>query len=158
MRAQLDAAGVAFIGPRADTIELMGDKVRARRFVAERGFPVAPSAIEDDDPVIFLEPKRVYNGPFDGHHDKPVVPWSQNPMGEVPEGYYTVPLDVDVSVATLLPVGVGLLESINGMARGPRVHQGRRSNIYSRNLPQNQPERPSNQQAPHLRQIGRAHV
>ena len=23
-------------------------------------------------PVIFLEPKRLYNGPFDGHHDRPV--------------------------------------------------------------------------------------
>jgi len=51
------------------------------------------SAIENDDPVIFLEPKRLYNGPFDGHHDQPVVPWSQHPMGEVPEGHYTVPLD-----------------------------------------------------------------
>ncbi|MCL4160786.1 UNVERIFIED_CONTAM: hypothetical protein GTU68_014961 [Idotea baltica] len=27
------------------------------------------AAIEDNDPVIFLEPKRLYNGPFDGHHD-----------------------------------------------------------------------------------------
>jgi 2-oxoisovalerate dehydrogenase E1 component beta subunit len=50
------------------------------------------SAIEDDDPVIFLEPKRIYNGPFDGHHDRPVTPWSQHPASEVPEGYYTVPL------------------------------------------------------------------
>jgi 2-oxoisovalerate dehydrogenase E1 component beta subunit len=50
------------------------------------------SAIEDDDPVIFLEPKRLYNGPFDGHHDKPVVPWSKHPLGEVPDGYYKVPL------------------------------------------------------------------
>ena len=50
------------------------------------------SAIEDDDPVIFLEPKRIYNGPFDGHHDRPVSPWSQHPAGEVPEDYYTVPL------------------------------------------------------------------
>ena len=50
------------------------------------------SAIEDDDPVIFLEPKRIYNGPFDGHHDKPVQPWSRHPLSEVPEGHYTVPL------------------------------------------------------------------
>ncbi len=50
------------------------------------------SAIECDDPVIFLEPKRLYNGPFDGHHDKPIVPWSKHPLGEVPEGYYSVPL------------------------------------------------------------------
>jgi 2-oxoisovalerate dehydrogenase E1 component beta subunit len=51
------------------------------------------AAIECDDPVIFLEPKRIYNGPFDGHHDRPVTPWSKHPLGEVPEGHYTVPLD-----------------------------------------------------------------
>jgi 2-oxoisovalerate dehydrogenase E1 component beta subunit len=51
------------------------------------------AAIECDDPVIFLEPKRIYNGPFDGHHDRPVIPWSKHPRGEVPEGHYTVPLD-----------------------------------------------------------------
>jgi hypothetical protein len=28
------------------------------------------ASIENDDPVIFLEPKRLYNGPFDGHHDQ----------------------------------------------------------------------------------------
>jgi len=50
------------------------------------------SAIEDDDPVIFLEPKRIYNGPFDGHHDKPVQPWSKHALSDVPEGHYTVPL------------------------------------------------------------------
>ena len=51
------------------------------------------ASIENDDPVIFLEPKRIYNGPFDGHHDRPVVPWSKHAMGKVPEGYYTLPLD-----------------------------------------------------------------
>src|SRR5579864_5654277 len=50
------------------------------------------SAIEDDDPVIFLEPKRLYNGPFDGHHDGPLETWASHPKGEVPEGHYTVPL------------------------------------------------------------------
>ena len=51
------------------------------------------SAIESDDPVIFFEPKRIYNGPFDGDPDKPAVSWASHPKGEVPEGYYTTPLD-----------------------------------------------------------------
>ena len=50
------------------------------------------AAIEDDDPVIFLEPKRIYNGPFDGHPERPVTPWSTHPQGEVPDGHYRVPL------------------------------------------------------------------
>lgn len=50
------------------------------------------SAIEDDDPVIFFEPKRIYNGPFDGDPEKPAVPWNTHPKGEVPEEYYTVPI------------------------------------------------------------------
>jgi 2-oxoisovalerate dehydrogenase E1 component beta subunit len=50
------------------------------------------SAIEDDDPVVFFEPKRLYNGPFDGHPDRPAVSWTQHRFGEVPEGYYSVPL------------------------------------------------------------------
>lgn len=51
------------------------------------------ASIESNDPVVFLEPKRLYNGPFDGHHDKPIVPWSNHPMGQVPHGYYRVELD-----------------------------------------------------------------
>jgi 2-oxoisovalerate dehydrogenase E1 component beta subunit len=50
------------------------------------------SAIEDDDPVVFFEPKRLYNGPFDGYPDRPARPWSNHKQAEVPEGYYTVPL------------------------------------------------------------------
>jgi 2-oxoisovalerate dehydrogenase E1 component beta subunit len=49
------------------------------------------TAIEDDDPVVFFEPKRLYNGPFDGDPNKAAVPWSTHPKGEVPEGHYTVP-------------------------------------------------------------------
>ena len=48
-------AGIVFVGPTPDAIELMGDKVRARNFVEERGFPVAPSAIEDKDPASFVK-------------------------------------------------------------------------------------------------------
>jgi 2-oxoisovalerate dehydrogenase E1 component beta subunit len=50
------------------------------------------ASIEDDDPVVFFEPKRIYNGPFDGDPAKPAVPWSTHPKGDVPEGHYTVPI------------------------------------------------------------------
>lgn len=50
------------------------------------------AAIEDDDPVLFFEPKRIYNGPFDGHHDRAVTPWAKHPDSEVPEGRHVVPL------------------------------------------------------------------
>jgi 2-oxoisovalerate dehydrogenase E1 component beta subunit len=50
------------------------------------------ASIEEDDPVIFLEPKRLYNGPFDGRHEQAVKSWADEPAGEVPEGPYTVPL------------------------------------------------------------------
>jgi 2-oxoisovalerate dehydrogenase E1 component beta subunit len=51
------------------------------------------AAIECNDPVIFLEPKRLYNGPFDGHHDRPVTAWAGHAAAQVPEGYYSVPLN-----------------------------------------------------------------
>jgi 2-oxoisovalerate dehydrogenase E1 component beta subunit len=50
------------------------------------------ASIEDNDPTVFFEPKRIYNGPFDGHYDRPVSPWAKHEGSEVPEGYYTVPL------------------------------------------------------------------
>ncbi|MEM8726590.1 MAG: transketolase C-terminal domain-containing protein, partial [Pseudomonadota bacterium] len=50
------------------------------------------AAIEDNDPVIFFEPKRIYNGPFTGFYDKPVEPWKRHKDSVVPEGYYKIPL------------------------------------------------------------------
>ncbi len=50
------------------------------------------AAIEDNDPVIFFEPKRIYNGPFSGYYDKPVEPWAKHDGSIVPEGYYKIPL------------------------------------------------------------------
>src|SRR6185369_5728222 len=50
------------------------------------------SAIEDDDPVIFFEPKRLYHGPFDGHPENPVQPWSEFAQSDVPSEHYRVPL------------------------------------------------------------------
>src|SRR6185312_750549 len=56
------------------------------------------SAVECDDPVIFLEPKRLYNGPFDGRYDQPVKPWAGHPAAEVPSEHFTVPLGVAATV------------------------------------------------------------
>lgn len=50
------------------------------------------AAIEDNDPVIFFEPKRIYNGPFDGHWDRPAKSWAGHDAAQVPEGYYRIPL------------------------------------------------------------------
>ncbi|PWB59275.1 MAG: biotin carboxylase [Bradyrhizobiaceae bacterium] len=58
------AAGLVFVGPTPDAIELMGDKVRARAFVARHGFPVAPSAVEDEDPASFVERARAVGFPL----------------------------------------------------------------------------------------------
>ena len=58
------AAGIAFIGPSPEAIELMGDKIRARNFVEGNGFPVAPSAIEECDPPTFLARARSIGVPL----------------------------------------------------------------------------------------------
>jgi len=50
------------------------------------------AAIEDNDPVLFFEPKRIYNGPFNGFFDRPMTPWAKHAASEVPDGHYTVPL------------------------------------------------------------------
>ncbi len=50
------------------------------------------AAIEDNDPVIFFEPKRIYNGPFHGHYDRPAQSWADHADAQVPEGYYRIPL------------------------------------------------------------------
>jgi acetyl-CoA/propionyl-CoA carboxylase biotin carboxyl carrier protein len=62
--AAVEAAGLRFIGPTPEQIDLMGDKVRARNFVQQAGFPVAPSAIEDDDPATFVERSRAVGAPL----------------------------------------------------------------------------------------------
>ncbi|MGD9966541.1 MAG: alpha-ketoacid dehydrogenase subunit beta [Hyphomonadaceae bacterium] len=72
------------------------------------------SAIEDDDPVIFMEPKRIYNGPFDGFHDRQVSPWSKHPASEVPEGYYKIP----IGKANVVREG----EALTIIAYGTMVH------------------------------------
>ncbi len=72
------------------------------------------SCIEDDDPVIFMEPKRIYNGPFDGFHDRQVSPWSKHAASEVPEGYYKIPL----GKANIVRPG----DAVTVLAYGTMVH------------------------------------
>ncbi|MDM8165656.1 biotin carboxylase N-terminal domain-containing protein [Roseovarius sp.] len=51
----VEAAGLVFIGPAPDTIDLMGDKIRSRRFAEENGVPVAPSVTGGEDIDAFVE-------------------------------------------------------------------------------------------------------
>ena len=43
---RVERAGLVFVGPEAQTIRLMGDKIRARDFAASHGVPIAPSAAQ----------------------------------------------------------------------------------------------------------------
>ncbi len=72
------------------------------------------AAIECDDPVIFLEPKRLYNGPFDGRHDRQVSTWTGRADAQVPPGHYTVPL----GKAAMVRRG----EAVTILAYGTMVH------------------------------------
>ena len=44
--AACEQAGILFIGPRSEVIELMGDKIRARRRIQATGTPVVPGTME----------------------------------------------------------------------------------------------------------------
>ncbi len=72
------------------------------------------AAIEDNDPVIFFEPKRIYNGPFDGYYERPATPWVRHPGSDVPEGYYSIPL----GKARLVREG----EALTVLAYGTMIH------------------------------------
>jgi 2-oxoisovalerate dehydrogenase E1 component beta subunit len=72
------------------------------------------AAIEDNDPVIFFEPKRIYNGPFTGYYDRPAEPWARHPDSAVPEGYYSIPL----GKARIVREG----EALTVLAYGTMVH------------------------------------
>jgi 2-oxoisovalerate dehydrogenase E1 component beta subunit len=78
------------------------------------------AAIAEDDPVIFLEPKRVYNGPFDGRRDQAAKSWVGHPQSEVPAGDYRVPLGKAATVrpgsaATVLAYGTMVHVALAGI-------------------------------------------
>ena len=82
------------------------------------------AAIEDPDPVIFFEPKRIYNGPFDGDPNKPAVPWSTHTKGSVPEGHYKVPIgkcDIVIASTAAPHFGVEGAPNFEGHAWNLRV-------------------------------------
>ena len=56
-----EEAGLVFIGPRSETIVLMGEKTSARRVAVEAGVPVVPGTLEPlaDDAAIRREADRV---------------------------------------------------------------------------------------------------
>jgi acetyl/propionyl-CoA carboxylase alpha subunit len=47
-------AGLTFIGPDAETIALMGDKISARNFAEAHGVPIAPSVVPTGDLEAFI--------------------------------------------------------------------------------------------------------
>src|SRR6185295_3864705 len=53
--AACERAGIAFIGPRSETITLMGEKTSARRAATEAGVPVVPGTLQ---PVAGIEAIR----------------------------------------------------------------------------------------------------
>jgi acetyl/propionyl-CoA carboxylase alpha subunit len=51
---RVEEAGLVFIGPDAQSMRLMGDKIRARAFAQEHAVPVAPSALLVGDVADFV--------------------------------------------------------------------------------------------------------
>ena len=59
---RVEKSGFAFIGPRGDTIRLMGDKVNAKRAMIEAGVPCVPGsdgALPEDPKAILAVAKKV---------------------------------------------------------------------------------------------------
>jgi len=84
------------------------------------------AAIEDPDPVIFMEPKRLYNGPFDGYHENPVAEAAAAEAG----------IDAEIiDLRTLLPLDLETIrESVTKTGRCVIVHEATRTSGYGGEL------------------------
>ncbi|MEM9837850.1 MAG: alpha-ketoacid dehydrogenase subunit beta [Pseudomonadota bacterium] len=72
------------------------------------------ASMESPDPVIFLEPKRLYNGPFEGYHDRALKGWKDHEDGQVPAGHYTI----EIGKAKTCRAG----DAVTVLAYGNMVH------------------------------------
>ena len=70
------------------------------------------AAIESPDPVMVLEPKRIYRGPEHGRN------WGTHAGGQVPDGHYTVPIGKAATVRPLTGEGT----AITLISYGAMVH------------------------------------
>jgi propionyl-CoA carboxylase alpha chain/3-methylcrotonyl-CoA carboxylase alpha subunit/acetyl-CoA/propionyl-CoA carboxylase biotin carboxyl carrier protein len=61
---RLGEAGVTFIGPLPENIELMGNKIAARTFCLKNGLPLAPSVTEEQGSEVFAELSRQIGFPL----------------------------------------------------------------------------------------------
>ena len=96
------------------------------------------ASIEDNDPVLFLEPKRIYNGPFTGYYDNPVAPWSTyGTMVHVAKAVveeHGINAEV-IDLRTLVPVDIETIEkSVKKTGRCMIVHEATRTSGFGAEL------------------------
>jgi acetyl/propionyl-CoA carboxylase alpha subunit len=61
---RVQAEGITFIGPKAETIDLMGNKVGARAFCIEKEHPIAPSVTDECGIVEFIKQAKEIGTPL----------------------------------------------------------------------------------------------
>ncbi len=52
---RLTKEGIIFVGPSAEVINMMGNKVQARSYCIENGFPIVPSVVDYGDEAAFIK-------------------------------------------------------------------------------------------------------
>jgi propionyl-CoA carboxylase alpha chain/3-methylcrotonyl-CoA carboxylase alpha subunit/acetyl-CoA/propionyl-CoA carboxylase biotin carboxyl carrier protein len=60
----VESAGITFIGPTAESIGLMGDKLRSREFARAAGIPISPSVEQTGDIASFIKDAEAIGFPI----------------------------------------------------------------------------------------------